>query len=36
MTTAWYNQVRSWPAKALPKFVKLGARIKKLLGTANA
>jgi len=35
MTTAWYNQVRSWPANALPKFVKLGARIKKLLGAGN-
>ena len=35
MTTAWYNQVRSWPASALPKFVKLSARIKKLLGATN-
>ena len=31
-TTAWYNQVRSWPAGALPKFVKLGDKIRKLLG----
>src|SRR5882762_2000968 len=23
-TTAWYQQVRSWPASALPRFVKLG------------
>src|SRR6266849_8145772 len=23
-TTAWYNQIRSWPASALPRFVKLG------------
>src|SRR3954447_11270272 len=23
-TTAWYNQVRSWPASTLPRFVKLG------------
>src|SRR5215471_24223 len=31
-TTAWYNQVRSWPASALPRFVKLGDKIRKLLG----
>ena len=31
-TTAWYNQIRSWPASALPKFVKLGDKIRKLLG----
>ena len=33
-TTAWYHQVRSWPASALPKFVKLGDRIRKLLGAS--
>jgi len=32
MTTAWYSQVRQWPTGALTKFVKLGDRIKKLLG----
>jgi len=31
-TTAWYNQVRSWPTSALPKFVKLGDRVRELLG----
>jgi DNA-binding transcriptional regulator GbsR (MarR family) len=32
MTTAWYSQIRQWPTGALTKFVKLGDRIKKLLG----
>jgi DNA-binding transcriptional regulator GbsR (MarR family) len=31
-TTAWYAQVRSWPTGALAKFVKLGDKIRKLLG----
>jgi len=31
-TTAWYAQIRSWPTNALPKFVKLGDKIRKLLG----
>ena len=31
-TTAWYGQIRSWPTSALPKFVKLGDKIRKLLG----
>lgn len=31
-TTAWYQQVRSWPASALTKFVKLGDRVRKLMG----
>src|SRR6266446_4994289 len=30
-TTAWYNQIRSWPSSALPRFVKLGDKIRKLL-----
>jgi DNA-binding transcriptional regulator GbsR (MarR family) len=30
-TTAWYAQVRSWPTSALPRFVKLGDKIRKLL-----
>ncbi len=34
-TTAWYNQIRSWPASALPRFVKLGDKIRKLLGAAE-
>lgn len=31
-TTAWYHQIRSWPTSALTKFVKLGDKIRKLLG----
>jgi DNA-binding transcriptional regulator GbsR (MarR family) len=31
-TTAWYGQVRSWPTAALARFVKLGDKIRKLLG----
>ena len=32
ITTAWYGQIRSWPTSALTKFVKLGDRVRKLLG----
>jgi DNA-binding transcriptional regulator GbsR (MarR family) len=31
-TTAWYGQIRSWPASALVRFVKMGDRIRKMLG----
>ena len=31
-TTAWYGQIRQWPTGALAKFVKLGDKIRKLLG----
>jgi DNA-binding transcriptional regulator GbsR (MarR family) len=31
-TTAWYAQVRSWPTAALARFVKLGDKIRKMLG----
>jgi DNA-binding transcriptional regulator GbsR (MarR family) len=31
-TTAWYGQVRSWPTAALARFVKLGDKVRKLLG----
>jgi DNA-binding transcriptional regulator GbsR (MarR family) len=31
-TTAWYGQIRQWPAGALTKFVKVGDKIRKLLG----
>jgi len=31
-TTEWYGQIRSWPTVALTKFVKLGDKIRKLLG----
>jgi DNA-binding transcriptional regulator GbsR (MarR family) len=34
-TGAWYGQVRSWPTSALTKFVKLGDKIRKLLGIAG-
>jgi DNA-binding transcriptional regulator GbsR (MarR family) len=34
-TTAWYNQVRSWPSSALPRFVRLGEKIRKLVGSAE-
>ena len=30
-TTAWYTQVRKWPASALARFVKLGDKTLKLL-----
>ena len=32
-TTGWYEQVRSWPTSALPKFVKAADKIRKVLGT---
>jgi DNA-binding transcriptional regulator GbsR (MarR family) len=31
-TTAWYEQVRRWPTRALTQFVKLGDKTRKLLG----
>jgi DNA-binding transcriptional regulator GbsR (MarR family) len=34
-TTSWYDQVRSWPTSALPKFVKVGDRIRKLVGSGK-
>src|SRR5205814_2161174 len=30
-TIAWYNQVRLWPNSALPKFVKIANKIRKLV-----
>ena len=30
-TTAWYDQVRQWPTRALTRFVKAGDKIRKLL-----
>src|SRR5256714_14087566 len=32
-TTAWYQQVRGWPSSALTKFIKLGDKLRKMLGT---
>jgi DNA-binding transcriptional regulator GbsR (MarR family) len=34
-TTAWYTQIRQWPTHALAKFVKLGDKIKRLLGIGD-
>jgi DNA-binding transcriptional regulator GbsR (MarR family) len=31
-TTGWYGQIRQWPTKSLVQFVKLGDKVKKLLG----
>ncbi len=31
-TTAWYAQIRQWPTGALTKFVRLGDKVRKLLG----
>jgi DNA-binding transcriptional regulator GbsR (MarR family) len=31
-TTAWYDQVRRWPASSLARFVRLGDKVQKLLG----
>jgi DNA-binding transcriptional regulator GbsR (MarR family) len=31
-TTAWYLQIRQWPATVLMKFMKLGDKVLKLLG----
>ena len=30
-TTAWYEQIRQWPAATVVKFVRLGGRVGKLL-----
>jgi hypothetical protein len=34
-TTAWYAQIRQWPTSALTKFVKLGDKIRKLIGIGS-
>src|SRR5215471_7544258 len=34
-TTAWYDQIRSWPNGALKKFVKLGDKVGRLLGIGD-
>lgn len=34
-TTAWYGQVRQWPTSALTKFMKLGDKIRKLIGAGD-
>lgn len=35
-TNAWYAQVRTWPAAAVVKFIKLGDKVRKLLGIGDA
>jgi DNA-binding transcriptional regulator GbsR (MarR family) len=35
-TTAWYAQIRLWPTSALTRFVKLGDKVRKLLGLGDA
>ena len=35
VTGAWYGQVRQWPIPALTRFVKLGGKVRKLLGLGN-
>ena len=35
-TTAWYGQIRQWPTAALTRFVKLGDKIRKLIGLGDA
>ena len=32
-TTGWYTQVRQWPAATLTRFMKLGDKVRKLIGT---
>ena len=34
-TTAWYAQIRQWPTSALTKFVRLGDKIRKLIGVGG-
>jgi DNA-binding transcriptional regulator GbsR (MarR family) len=34
-TTAWYGQIRQWPTNALTKFVKLGDKIRKMIGAGG-
>ena len=35
-TNDWYAQIRNWPASAVVKFIKLGDKVRKLLGIADA
>jgi DNA-binding transcriptional regulator GbsR (MarR family) len=36
VTTAWYNQVRSWPASTLVRFVRVADKVKRLVGGGGA
>jgi DNA-binding transcriptional regulator GbsR (MarR family) len=31
-TTAWYMQIRQWPTTALTRFIKLGDKVRKVIG----
>jgi DNA-binding transcriptional regulator GbsR (MarR family) len=31
-TTGWYEQIRAWPTGALTRFVRMGDKIRKLVG----
>lgn len=35
-STAWYEQIRRWPTSALTRFVKMGDKVRKLLGIGDS
>lgn len=35
LTGSWYGQIRNWPTPVLAKFMKLGDKVRKLLGTGE-
>ena len=35
LTTSWYGQIRLWPTSALTKFIKLGDKVRKLVGVRS-
>lgn len=35
VTTSWYGQIRLWPTSALTKFIKLGDKVRKLVGVGS-
>jgi DNA-binding transcriptional regulator GbsR (MarR family)/predicted DCC family thiol-disulfide oxidoreductase YuxK len=35
LTTSWYGQIRLWPTSALTKFIKLGDKVRKLVGIGS-
>ena len=35
LTTSWYGQIRLWPTSALTKFIKLGDKVRKLVGVGS-
>jgi DNA-binding transcriptional regulator GbsR (MarR family) len=34
-TTGWYEQIRAWPTSALARFVRMGDKVRKLVGIAG-